>query len=69
LKEKYIEKLAWHRLFFLALCCLKLIQLIGKNTCASSEKKIKVKHYIVSGGHTWMYCKQFPAVTLQETFQ
>jgi enterochelin esterase family protein len=56
-------------LFFLALCCFKLIQLIGKNTCASSEKKIKVKRYIVSGGHTWMYCKQFPAVTLQETFQ
>lgn len=30
---------------------------------------IKVKSYIVGGGHTWMNCKQYLATTLQEIFK
>lgn len=30
---------------------------------------IKVKSYIVPGGHTWMNCKQYLATTLQEIFK
>jgi len=33
------------------------------------SKGIKVKSYIVSGGHTWMNCKQYLATTLQEIFK
>jgi hypothetical protein len=32
------------------------------------EKKIILKPYIVSGGHTWMNCKLYLATTLQEIF-
>ena len=30
---------------------------------------MKVKAYIVPGGHTWMNCKAFLATTLQEIFK
>lgn len=33
------------------------------------SKGIKVKSYIVPGGHTWMNCKQYLAATLQEVFK
>ena len=46
-----------------------LYESVKKNIAMFEEKKIKVKPYIVSGGHTWMNCKQFLAVTLQETFK
>jgi enterochelin esterase-like enzyme len=40
-----------------------------QNIAFFEEKKIKVKPYIVSGGHTWMNCKQYLATTLQEIFK
>jgi enterochelin esterase family protein len=42
---------------------------VKKNIAFFDEKKIKVKPYIVSGGHTWMNCKQYLATTLQEIFK
>jgi enterochelin esterase family protein len=33
------------------------------------SKGIKVKSYIVPGGHTWMNCKEYLATTLQEIFK
>jgi len=33
------------------------------------SKGIKVKSYIVPGGHTWMNCKHYLATTLQEIFK
>jgi enterochelin esterase-like enzyme len=46
-----------------------LYESVKNNIAMFEEKKIKVKPYIVSGGHTWMNCKQFLAVTLQEIFK
>ncbi|HJS54374.1 MAG TPA: alpha/beta hydrolase-fold protein, partial [Chitinophagaceae bacterium] len=46
-----------------------LYESVKKNIAMFEEKNIMVKPYIVSGGHTWMNCKQFLAVTLQEIFK
>ena len=41
---------------------------VKKNITMFEEKKINLKPYIVSGGHTWMNCKLYLATTLQEIF-
>jgi len=46
-----------------------LYESVKKNIVMFEEKKIKVKPFIVSGGHTWMNCKLFLATTLQEIFK
>ena len=46
-----------------------LYESVKKNIAMFEEKKIKVKSYIVPGGHTWMNCKQYLATTLQEIFK
>lgn len=46
-----------------------LYESVKKNIAFFEEKKIKVKPYFVSGGHTWMNCKQYLATTLQEVFK
>lgn len=46
-----------------------LYESVKNNIAMFEEKKIKVKSYIVPGGHTWMNCKLFLATTLQEIFQ
>jgi enterochelin esterase-like enzyme len=46
-----------------------LYESVQKNLAMFAEKKINVKPYIVSGGHTWMNCKQYLATTLQEIFK
>ena len=46
-----------------------LYESVKKNLLMFEEKKIHVKPYIVSGGHTWMNCKQYLATTLQEIFK
>ena len=46
-----------------------LYESVKKNIALFEEKKIKVKPFIVSGGHTWMNCKLFLATTLQEIFK
>jgi enterochelin esterase-like enzyme len=46
-----------------------LYESVKKNIAMFEEKKIKVKPFIVSGGHTWMNCKIFLAATLQEIFK
>jgi enterochelin esterase-like enzyme len=46
-----------------------LYENVKKNIAMFEEKKIKVKPYIVSGGHTWMNCKAFLTTTLQELFR
>ena len=46
-----------------------LYEAVKKNLAMFDEKKIRVKPYIVSGGHTWMNCKQYLATTLQEIFK
>jgi len=46
-----------------------LYESVQKNLAMFAEKKIHVKPYIVSGGHTWMNCKQYLATTLQEIFK
>lgn len=46
-----------------------LYEPVKKNIAFFNEKKIRVKPYIVSGGHTWMNCKQFLSTTLQEIFK
>lgn len=33
------------------------------------EKRIHVKPYIVSGGHTWMNCKLYLTASVQEIFR
>jgi len=45
-----------------------LYESVKKNIAMFEEKNIKVKSYIVPGGHTWMNCKQYLATTLQEIF-
>jgi enterochelin esterase-like enzyme len=46
-----------------------LYESVKKNMAMFEEKKLKVKSYIVPGGHTWMNCKQYLAITLQEIFR
>ncbi|HEY6502603.1 MAG TPA: alpha/beta hydrolase-fold protein [Chitinophagaceae bacterium] len=46
-----------------------LYESVKKNIAMFEEKKIRLKSYIVPGGHTWMNCKQYLATTLQEIFQ
>lgn len=46
-----------------------LYESVKNNIAMFEEKKIKVKSYIVPGGHTWMNCKLFLATTLQEIFR
>ena len=45
-----------------------LYESVKRNIAMFEEKKIHVKSYIVTGGHTWMNCKQYLATTLQEIF-
>lgn len=46
-----------------------LYESVKKNIAMFEDKKIKVKGYIVPGGHTWMNCKQYLSTTLQEIFK
>lgn len=46
-----------------------LFESVKKNLAMFQEKNVKVKSYIVPGGHTWMNCKQYLATTLQEIFK
>ncbi len=46
-----------------------LYESVKGNLKMFEEKGIEVKPYIVSGGHTWMNCKQYLATTLQEIFK
>lgn len=46
-----------------------LFESVKKNLAMFKEKNIRVKSYIVPGGHTWMNCKQYLATTLQEIFK
>ena len=46
-----------------------LYESVKQNLAMFKEKNINVKSYIVSGGHTWMNCKQYLATTLQEIFK
>jgi enterochelin esterase-like enzyme len=46
-----------------------LYESVKNNLAMFNEKKVKVKPYIVSGGHTWMNCKKYLATTLQEIFK
>lgn len=46
-----------------------LFEPVKKNIALFNEKKIRVKSYIVPGGHDWMNCKQYLATTLQEIFK
>ena len=46
-----------------------LYESVKKNIAYFNEKNIRVKPYIVPGGHTWMNCKQYLATTLQEIFK
>ncbi|MFD2935133.1 alpha/beta hydrolase [Spirosoma flavum] len=45
-----------------------LFESVKKNMAMFEDKKIKLKSYIVPGGHTWMNCKHYLATTLQELF-
>lgn len=46
-----------------------LYQSVKQNIAMYESKGLKVKSYIVPGGHTWMNCKQYLATTLQEIFK
>lgn len=46
-----------------------LYEPVKKNIAMFESKGIKLKSYIVPGGHTWMNCKQYLATTLQEIFK
>lgn len=46
-----------------------LYQSVKQNIAMYQGKGIKLKSYIVPGGHTWMNCKQYLATTLQEIFK
>ncbi|MCF2446914.1 esterase [Dyadobacter sp. CY345] len=46
-----------------------LFESVKKNIAMFEEKKIRVKSYIVPGGHNWINCKQYLATTLQEIFK
>lgn len=41
---------------------------VKQNIAMFEEKKIKLKSYIVPGGHTWMNCKKYLATTLEGIF-
>lgn len=42
---------------------------VKQNIAMYEGKGLKVKSYLVPGGHTWMNCKQYLATTLQEIFK
>jgi enterochelin esterase family protein len=46
-----------------------LYESVKQNIAMYEGKGIKLKSYIVPGGHTWMNCKQYLATTLQEIFK
>jgi len=46
-----------------------LYESVKKDIAMFETKGIKLKSYIVPGGHTWMNCKQYLATTLQEIFK
>lgn len=46
-----------------------LFESVRENIAMFKEKKINLKPFIVSGGHTWMNCKLFLANSLQQVFQ
>ena len=46
-----------------------LYESVKQNIAMFTAKGLKVQSYIVSGGHTWMNCKQYLATTLQEIFK
>jgi enterochelin esterase family protein len=46
-----------------------LYQSVKQNIALFEGKGVKLKNYIVPGGHTWMNCKQYLATTLQEVFK
>jgi enterochelin esterase family protein len=46
-----------------------LYESVKQNIAMFEKKSIKLKTYIVPGGHTWMNCKQFLATSLQEVFK
>jgi len=46
-----------------------LYESVKQNIAMYGSKGIKLKSYIVPGGHTWMNCKQYLATTLQEIFK
>lgn len=46
-----------------------LYESVKKNIFMFEEKMIRVKSYIVPGGHTWMNCKAYLTTTLQELFK
>jgi enterochelin esterase family protein len=46
-----------------------LYESVKQNIAMYEKKGLKVKSYIVPGGHTWMNCKQYLATTLQEIFK
>ena len=46
-----------------------LYESVKQNIAMYGSKGVKLKSYIVPGGHTWMNCKQYLATTLQEIFK
>ena len=46
-----------------------LYESVKNNLAMFEQKGIKVKPYIVDGGHTWMNCKKFLSTTLEEIFK
>jgi enterochelin esterase-like enzyme len=46
-----------------------LYESVKQNIAMYEGKGIKLKSYIVPGGHTWMNCKLFLATSLQEVFK
>jgi enterochelin esterase family protein len=46
-----------------------LFESVKENIAMFQKNNIKVKSYIVPGGHTWMNCKQYVATSLQEAFK
>jgi enterochelin esterase family protein len=46
-----------------------LYESVKKNIAMFKEKKIRVKSYIVPGGHNLINCKQYLAATLKEIFK
>jgi enterochelin esterase-like enzyme len=46
-----------------------LYESVKKNLAMFEDKKVKVTSHILSGGHTWMNCRQYLATTLREVFK
>lgn len=46
-----------------------LYESVKQNIAMFEKNGLRVKSYIVPGGHTWMNCKQYLATTLQEIFK